>query len=109
MTKTQNPKLKIKKGDTVMVMAGKDKGKTGKIERVFPKKGKVLIMGVGEYKRHVKSRGDGKPGEIMTLPRPISVAKVKIVDPKSKLPTRIGFRFDGEKKIRVSRKSNADL
>lgn len=102
-------KLKVKKGDTVRVMTGKDRGREGRVERVWPKEAVVLVPGINEYKRHVKPRGEGRPGEIMTLSRPISVSKIMVIDPKTKQPTRVGYRFDGDKKIRVSRKSGADL
>lgn len=92
-----------------MIISGKDKGKTGAVERVFQKEATVLIPGLNTYKKHVKPRGEGRPGEIMTLSRPLNVSKVMVVDPKSKLPARIGFRFDGDKKIRVTRKFGTDL
>lgn len=99
----KNPKLKIKKGDTVVVMAGKNRGKRGKVERVFPKEGRVLIPGVNEYKKHVKKQGE-RAGEIVTLSRPMKASVVAVVCPKCKQPTRVGYRLVDDKKIRVCRK-----
>ncbi len=102
-------KIKIRKGDNVVVISGKDKGKQGIVERVWQKEATVLVPGLNVYKKHVKPRGEGRPGEIMTLSRPLNLGKVMVVDPKSKLPARIGYRFEGKKKIRVTRKYGTDL
>lgn len=102
-------KLKLKKGDNIVVISGKDKGKQGTIEKVFAKEARVLVPGLNTYKKHVKPRGEGRPGEIMTLSRPLNVSKVMLVDPKTKKPARIGFKFEGDKKVRVTRKYNTEL
>jgi large subunit ribosomal protein L24 len=101
--------MKLKKGDNVLITAGKDKGKTGKIERVFSQEAKVLIPNINTYKKHRKPQGEGKPGEILTLSRPLPVGNVALVCTKCKQPTRVGFRFDKDKKIRVCRKCDADI
>lgn len=97
-------KLKLKKGDQIIVTGGKDRGKMGKIDRAFPKKGEVEVQGINQYKKHRKPQGEGKPGEIITLTRPISVAKIALVCPKCKQPTRVGYAIRGDKKVRVCRK-----
>ncbi|KKU56903.1 MAG: 50S ribosomal protein L24 [Candidatus Amesbacteria bacterium GW2011_GWA2_47_11] len=102
-------KIKLKKGDLVRVTVGKDKGKQAKIERVFPKESRVLILGINQYKRHRKPQGEGRPGEILILDRPVPAANVVLVCPKCKQSTRIGYRFDAGKKIRVCRKCDADV
>ena len=98
-------KFKIKKGDTVKVISGKDKGKTGKIEKVFPKKGQVLIEQINVYKRHLKAQGKDKPGGIIDISKPLKIAKVVFVCPKCHQPAKIGFLIDKSgKKSRICRK-----
>lgn len=99
--------LKIKKGDKITVITGSDKGKTGTVEIVFPKKGTAYIPGIGLYKKHVKAQTarDGKGG-VYELFRPIAVSKIAVVDPKSGKATRVKFQMSGDKKLRVSAKSN---
>lgn len=96
---------KIKKGDKVKIICGRDRGREGKIIRVFKKEGKVLVEGVNKVKKHVKSQGKSQPGGIIELEKPIWVARVMLVCPRCKRPTRIGFQIDetGEK-IRICRK-----
>jgi large subunit ribosomal protein L24 len=97
--------LKLKVGDTVKVVAGKDKGKEANIEKIFPKTGKVGLPGINLYKRHVKAQVslDGKGG-IYEIPRPMSVAKVALICPNCKKITRVGFEVKDGKKVRVCRK-----
>lgn len=92
--------MKLRKGDPVKVVAGKDRGKQGKIEKVFPKSGQVLVPGVNLYKKHVRPQGEGKPGGIIDLVKPLPVANVTFICPKCKKQTRIGFQIDksGEKR-----------
>lgn len=101
--------MKLKKNDNVKVMTGKDKGRQGKIDRVFLADKKVLIQGVNQYKKHVKPQGENRPGEILTLSRPMPVSNVALVCPKCKQITRVGYRLEGTKKIRVCRKCNVDI
>ena len=102
-------KAKLKKGDEVTVLWGKDRGRRGKIEKVFPKEGTVLIDGINQYKKHRKPQGENRPGEILTLSRPLDWAKVAVICPKCKQPTRIGYKFVNEKKVRVCRKCENDI
>ena len=104
--------MKIHKGDTVLVIAGKDKGAKGKVIQAFPKTSKVLVEGVNRVKKHVVNsapeRG-AESGGIVTQEAPIHVSNVMIVDADGN-PTRIGYRFDENgKKVRVSKKSGKDL
>lgn len=97
--------LKLKKSDQVKVMRGKDRGKTGKIEKIFPQKRMVLLPGINIAKKHVKPRGEGQPGGIVDVARPLSMAKVALVCPKCGRPTRVGFKLEREKgKKRFCRK-----
>jgi len=93
--------MKLKKVDRVRIIAGKDRGREGVIEKVFPKEGEVLVSGINIYKKHVKPAGEGKPGGIIEFFRPLGVAKVALICPKCKQPTRVGF--DKENK-RICRK-----
>lgn len=95
---------KFKKGDSVLITAGKDKGRTGVIEKVFSKQGKVLVPGINQYKKHVKPQGEGRPGEIATLSRPLPLANIALVCPSCKKQTRVGYLFENKKKFRICRK-----
>lgn len=100
--------MKIHKNDLVQIMVGKDAGRQGKVTRVFPKDDAVLLDGLNQYKKHIKRQGE-RAGEIVTLSRPITVAKVAVICPKCKLPTRIGYRITGDKKVRICRKCQNEL
>jgi large subunit ribosomal protein L24 len=101
--------MRLKKGDTVMVIAGKDAGKESTISRVLPSKNKVQVEGVNTAKRHTKPSGGTMQGGIIDKDMPIDVSNVMIVCEKCG-PTRIGHRFDDEgKKRRVCAKCGGDL
>ncbi len=97
--------LKIKKGDTVQVMIGKDKGKKGEVIKVLPSKSMVVVDNVNQYKRHIKSRMQGQKSEIVTITKPLHVSKVSLLDPKKKTPARAGYKIVKGKKERISRMS----
>ena len=100
----------VKSGDTVMVMSGEDKGKTGKVQKAFPAKGKIVVEGVAMVKKHQKPRGQGMQGGIIEQEAAIPACKVMLVCPKCKKPTRIGHKMtDGEKarKVRTCKKCGA--
>jgi len=101
--------MKLKKGDNVKIVSGKDRGKIGKIEKVFGKIGKVLVTGMNQYKRHLKARSQGQPSEIVTIAKPLPLSNVALVCPHCKLPTRIGFRIEKNDKIRVCRKCDKKI
>ena len=96
--------MKIRKNDTVLVIAGKDKGKKGKVRFAYPKDGKVLIEGINFIKKHSKARGQARQAGIIDLEAPIHVSDVMLFCDKCNHPTRIGFLFleDG-KKVRTCR------
>lgn len=100
--------IKFKVGDTIKVTIGKDKGRDGKIEKVFPKEEKILVAGVNLYKKHVKGFGDVKGG-VYDLPRPLSFGKVALICPKCKKITRVGFKFVGKDKVRVCKKCKKEM
>ncbi len=99
------PKLKIKKGDNVVVISGRDKGRTGEVLRVFPIERRVVVQGVNVAKRHTKPRM-GEPGGIVEKELALHVSNVAHVDPGSGKPTRIGYKvLDDGRKVRVARRS----
>lgn len=101
--------MKLKLNDQVKVTLGKDRGKIGKIEKVFLQRQAVIVTGVNIYKKHLKKQGDNKPGGIIDLPKPLGMAKVALICPKCHLQTRVGFTGEGKKKIRICKKCHQPL
>jgi large subunit ribosomal protein L24 len=102
--------MKIKKGDQVRVLQGKDRGKEGRVAYSFPETGKVIVDGINTAKRHTKPRSAEKPGGIITKDMPLDVSSVAVVCTSCGKATRIGYRFDtAGTKLRVCRKCDADL
>ncbi len=96
--------MKVKKGDSVIVTIGKDKGKRGKIEKVFPKEMAVLVPSINVYKRHLKKRDEKNPGGIIDRPVPIALSKLVVICPSCGKPTRIGYILNKNEKVRICRK-----
>ena len=96
---------KIKKGDRVVVLAGKDKGRQGNVLRVLPTANRVLVEGVNVVQRHTRPSQTSPQGGIVNKEALLHVSNVAIVDPKSGEATRVGFRMDGDKKVRFAKKS----
>lgn len=96
--------MKITKGDNVLVIAGKDRGKTGKVRQVMPEDGQVLVHGVNIVKRHTKPRGAARQAGIVEQEAPLAIAKVALLCARCSKPTRVGYRVleDGSK-VRVCR------
>lgn len=103
-SKRFTPKLHIKKGDKVIVIAGSYKGKTGEVMEIFPHKNRVIVEEVNVVKKHMKPTNDS-PGGINEIPAPIHISNVMLVDPKSGEATRIGRKVEGDKIVRYSKKS----
>jgi len=101
--------MKLIKGDLVKIVVGKDKGKTGKVEKILTKEAKVLVEGVNQYKRHMKARQQGQKSEIITITKPLSVANVALICPKCKEQTRIGYVISKETKQRICKKCSAEI
>jgi large subunit ribosomal protein L24 len=93
---------KIKKGDRVVVLTGRDKGKTGNVSKVFPKENRVLVDGINIVQRHTRPTQLDPQGGIKNKEAPLHLSNVAIVDSKGK-PTRVGFRVDGDKKVRFAK------
>ena len=102
-------KINIKKGDKVIVLSGKDVGKTGEVLAVLPKESKVIVEGVNVAFRHQKARKQGEESAIVKKPTPIYACKVMRVCPKCGKPTRPANKFVGDKKVRVCKKCGAEI
>lgn len=102
----QRVRMHVKSGDTVQVVAGKDKGKVGEVLKVFPKASQVIVKGANVRTRHVKPRQDGESGQIITEEAPIHSSNVMLYSEKEKVASRIGYTFTEEgKKVRVLKKT----
>ena len=101
--------MRIKKGDTVQVLSGNDKGKTGEILEVIPKSEKIIVKGVNVRKKHVKPKKQGEEGGILSVECAIPSSKVNVVCPKCNKPTRIGYEMEKDKKVRVCKKCGNKL
>ncbi len=101
--------MKIKKGDNVIVVSGKDKGKSGKVLRAMPRLDRVIVEGVNVIKAHKRPTKAGTKGQIIDKTMPVHVSNVMIVDPQTKKPSRISIKRDGEGRTRVSVKSKTSL
>ncbi|HEU5184464.1 MAG TPA: 50S ribosomal protein L24 [Gemmatimonadaceae bacterium] len=98
--------MHVTKGDTVRVMRGDDKGKEGKVLRVFPKTGRILVEGINIVKKHRKARRENEQSGIIEMPAPVHASNVMLIDPKSGAPTRVRARIDDDgTKERISAKS----
>ena len=96
--------MKIKKGDNILVIAGKDKGRTGKIMKSLPKNLKVLVEGINLKKKHVRPKREGEKGQVVEIPAALDVSNIKIICPKCGKATRIGYKTEGEVKNRICKK-----
>ena len=97
--------MKIKQGDTIKVITGKDKGREGKVIRTYPKANKALIENINMYKKSMKKTEQNPQGGIVELPRPIHISNIMIVDAKTKKPSRIGYQVEEGSKKRLVKKS----
>lgn len=116
-----NPvKLKVRRGDKVMIIAGKDKGKTGFIAAVSPKENKVIVLAenpenaeqplpLNTVIKHRKAKQQGERSARIALPAPLNISNVMVLDPKTGQPTRVGRRKEGDKLVRYSKKSGTTI
>ena len=96
---------KIKKGDSVVVLTGKDKGRKGTVTKVLPTEGRVVVQGVNMVQRHTRPSQTNPNGGIVQKEASLHISNVAIADPSSGKPTRVGFKIEGDKKVRVAKKS----
>ena len=101
--------MKIRKGDTVVVATGKDRGKSGKVIRAFPRTGRLIIEGIALQSRHRRPRKSGEKGQKVTIPGPVAVSSVRLLCGGCGKATRVGFRVTGTVKQRICRKCGATL
>lgn len=99
--------MKIHKNDTIKIITGKDKGRVGKVLKVFPKKGSILIEGLNLYKKHVRPKKQGEKGEIISVPRPINISNAMLICKGCGKSVRVGQRFEKDKKIRICKQCKA--
>lgn len=100
--------MKIRAGDTVVVISGKDKGKSGTVQRVFPEDGHVVVAGINMRVRHVKKTAQ-EAGRKVNFEAAFAISKVMIIDPKTGKPSRVGYQVKDGKKIRISKKSGVEV
>jgi large subunit ribosomal protein L24 len=104
------PKLRITKGDLVVVISGEEKGKRGKVLRAIPDKGRVVVEGINMAKRHRRARQQGEESQIVEFPAPLAASKVMLIDPKDDRPTRVRRRVDTDGTVeRVSVRSGEPI
>lgn len=96
--------MKIRKGDKVKVTAGKDRGKEGTVEKVLNSQSKIIVAGANLYKKHLKRQSAEKKGQIIDIAKPLPLGSIALICPKCSQATRVGFKFEGEKKTRICRK-----
>lgn len=101
--------MKIKKGDNVLVVSGKDKGKTGKVLKSIPKEMKILVEGVNLKQKHVRPKKQGEKGQIVKSPASFHVSNVKMLCPKCQKPARIGYKITNGKKVRICKKCKSEI
>jgi large subunit ribosomal protein L24 len=101
--------MKLKKGDNIIIVTGKDKGKKGKIVHVLVKENKVIIEGLNMVKKHQRPRKSGEKGTMKSIEMPLHASNVMMLDPKTGTATRLGKKKVGDKMVRVARKSNQEI
>lgn len=101
--------MKLHKGDNAIMLSGKDRGKTGKIVMLMPETGKIVLEGLNLMKRHTRSRQQGQHGQIVSKERAVSAASVAVICKSCGKPTRVGYRLEGDTKIRICKKCKSAL
>ena len=106
--------MKIRKGDTVLIISGKDRARKGKVLEVSPKKGKILVEGINLRKKHQRPKKTGEKGQIITLPAPLDVSSVKLICPRCGKATRTGYKIisnikNQKSKIRICKKCGQEI
>jgi large subunit ribosomal protein L24 len=101
--------MKIKKGDNIEIIAGKDKGKRGKVVRTLPRLNKVVVEKLNIQKKHLRPRKEGEQGQRVEIAAPINISNVMLVCPHTDKLTRVGYRVDGGQKVRISKRSQKEI
>ena len=101
--------VKLKKGDNIIMLGGKDKGKKAKVTLVFIEQNKVVVEGLNLVKKHLRAKKQGQKGQIISKERAVSVSSVALICKSCGKPTRIGYRVDGENKVRICKKCKSEV
>jgi large subunit ribosomal protein L24 len=101
--------MKIKKGDTVLIISGKDRGRKGKVLEAFPKESRILVEGINLRKKHQRPRRMGEKGQIIELPGSISVSNAKLICPKCGKATKVGYKIVDKRKFRICKKCAQEI
>ena len=101
--------MKVKKGDSILIISGKDKGRTGKIMKAFPKELKILVEGINLKKKHVRPKRDGEKGQVVEIPAVLDASNVKIICPKCGKATRVGYKIEKDIKKRICKKCKQEI
>jgi len=101
--------VSIKKNDMVKVIAGKDKGKTGKVIKVLPALQRAVVEGVNLYKKHVRPKNQNEKGQVIVVPRSLHISNIQLICPSCGKPTRVGFSLEGKEKSRVCKKCKSRI
>lgn len=101
--------MKIHKGDQVLIISGKDRGRKSKVIEAFPKQGRVVIEGINLKKKHMKPKKSGEKGQIVETPAPLDASDVKLVCPKCGKAVRTGYKLEGKKKYRICKKCGQEV
>lgn len=101
--------MRIKKGDQVKILSGKDRGKIGKVLRTIPKSGKVIVEGLNLVKRHKRPRKSGEKGQRVEVPAPLNISRIMIICSHCGKATRVGYKVTGKDKIRICKKCKSEI
>lgn len=101
--------MKIKKGDTVLIISGKDRGKKGKVMKALPKEGRIVVEGINIRKKHTRPKRQGEKGQVVEVPAPLDISNVKLICSKCKKATRVGYRVAGKNKFRICKKCQQEI
>ncbi|MBI1866200.1 MAG: 50S ribosomal protein L24 [Candidatus Staskawiczbacteria bacterium] len=101
--------MKFKKGDKVLIISGKDKGRTGKIIKSLLREGTVLVEGINLKKKHVKAKKQGEKGQVVSSPSPLNISNIKIICPKCGKATRIAYNMEKGEKNRICKKCKSKI
>jgi len=101
--------MKIKKGDKVIINAGKDNGKTGKVIQIFPQSGKIVVEGVNIIKKHIKARKEGQKGQKIELSSPFDASNASFFCEHCQKGVKVGYKTEGDKKVRICKKCKEDI
>jgi large subunit ribosomal protein L24 len=109
-TNNSNKKnMKLKKGDAIKIISGKDRGKTGTVLTVFPETGKISVDGLNVFKKRSRPKRQGEKGQTVSVPRPFAASKAMLLCGDCKKPTRLGYRMEGSNKVRYCKKCKASV